>query len=277
MIHSLLKMKCSSFFFFLCFAIGCKTTQTTVNDPLLKEVVNCLSINLVELKQRGAMPKTGVSISESDPVYHKNKRFNAFSLKPFLRSYWDFDEMVVKDMKIVFECEDGYKPEMPLSKFLSVNSYLAISDVDAPDGRTWEQVMKNGNEMIIAPFFLFYDNEVDSGDNLFKRPYNLVKIHLKPVSSNELLFPTDTTVLVGYNLFNTHCKTCHSINGIGGMMGPELNSPKSVTEYWKTDDLVAFIVNPSAYRNRVKMPVLGITTSQSQEIVTYLAYVRERK
>jgi cytochrome c2 len=56
-----------------------------------------------------------------------------------------------------------------------------------------------------------------------------------------------------------------------------LNSPKSVTEYWKTDDLVAFIVNPLAYRDKVKMPVLGITTSQSQEIVTYLEYVRERK
>jgi cytochrome c2 len=269
-------MKYCSFFFFLFFAIGCKTTQTIVNDSP-KEMENYSSINLVELKQRGAMPETGVFTSESDPVYQKNKRFNAFSLKQFLRNYWNFDEMVVKDMKIVFECEDGYKPEMLLSKFLSVNSYLAISDVDAPDGRTWEQVMKNGNEMIIAPFFLFYDNEVDSGDNSFKRPYNLVKIHLEPVSSNKLLFPTDTTVLVGYNLFNIHCKTCHSINGIGGMMGPELNSPRSVTEYWETDDLVAFIVNPSAYRDRVKMPVLGITMSQSQEIVTYLAYVASRK
>jgi cytochrome c2 len=270
-------MKRSSFFFFLCFVISCKTTQTVVNDSPLEETENHLSINLVELKAKGVMPQTEVFTSESDPVYHKNKRFNAFLLKPFLQNYWNFDEIAVNDMKIVFECEDGYKPEMPLSKFLSVNSYLAISDSDAPDGRTWEQLTKNGNEMIIAPFFLFYDNEVASGDKSFKRPYNLVKIHLEPAFSNELLLPTDTRALAGYKLFNTHCKTCHSINGIGGMMGPELNSPKSVTEYWKTDDLVAFIVNPLAYRDKVKMPVLGITTSQSQEIVTYLEYVRERK
>ena len=131
--------------------------------------------------------------------------------------------------------------------------------------------------MIIEPFLLFYDEEVAPDDKSFKRPYNLVKIHLQPATSDELPLPTDATVLTGYNLFNTNCKTCHAISGIGGTMGPELNSPKSVTEYWKTDDLVAFIVNPSAYRDKVKMPTLGITTEQSKEIVSYLAYVSGQK
>jgi hypothetical protein len=48
---------------------------------------------------------------------------------------------------------------------------------------------------------------------------------------------------------------------------------QSVTEYWKTDDL-AFIVNPLAYRDKVTCQ-FRITTSQSQEIVTYLEYVRK--
>lgn len=267
-------MKFTSFFLLLCFTIGCKTAQTTADKAVSTKNS---SVDLTALKTKGVLPKTQVITSKDDPVYHKTKRFNAFLLKPFLQKYWNFDELVIDQIKIVFECEDGYKPEMPLSKFLSVSSYLAISDADAPSGRMWEQVMKNGNEMIIAPFFLFYDNEVASDDKSFKRPYNLVKIHLQSTTSDELPLPTDATVLTGYNLFNTSCKTCHSINGIGGTMGPELNSPKNVTEYWKKDDLIAFIVNPSLYRNKVKMPVLGITTEESREIVRYLEYVNGRK
>lgn len=267
-------MKLTSFFLLFCFTLSCKTAQTTVDETVSAEN---LAVDLIALKAKDALPKTQIFTSTDDPVYHKAKRFNAFLLKPFLQKYWNFDEVIIDEMKIVFECEDGYKPEMPLSKFLAVNSYLAISDVDASNGRTWERVMKNGNEMIIAPFYLFYDKDVSSKDMSFKRPYNLVKIYLKPATTDELPLPTENAALAGYNLFNTSCKTCHAINGIGGTMGPELNSPKSVTEYWKTDDLVAFIVNPSAYRNKVKMPTLGITPKQSQEIVTYLEYVKGRK
>jgi cytochrome c2 len=271
-------MKRLPFFFLLCFAIGCRTAQPVVDvaDATVIQTAD-FSIDLTDLKTQNTFPKTEVFVSINDPVYHKNKRFNAFPLQTLFNKHWNFDEIEINEMKIVFECEDGYKPEMPLSKFLSVNSYLAISDADAPDRRSWEQVMKNGNEMIIEPFLLFYDNEVTPDDKSFKRPYNLVKIHLESVASNELSSPKEITALAGYKLFNTHCKTCHAINGIGGTMGPELNFPKSVTEYWKTNDLVAFIVNPLAYRNKVKMPVLGITTEQSKEIVMYLEYVQGRK
>jgi cytochrome c2 len=60
-------------------------------------------------------------------------------------------------------------------------------------------------------------------------------------------------------------------------MGPELNYPKSVTEYWKTADLQAFIVNPASYRNEVKMPNLGIKPEESAEIVKYLTYMSKHK
>jgi cytochrome c2 len=60
-------------------------------------------------------------------------------------------------------------------------------------------------------------------------------------------------------------------------MGPELNYPKSVTEYWKENELVDYIVNPASFRNKVKMPTLGLTKQQSQEIVDYLKYMSENK
>jgi cytochrome c2 len=60
-------------------------------------------------------------------------------------------------------------------------------------------------------------------------------------------------------------------------MGPELNYPKSVTEYWIETELVNYIVNPASFRHKVKMPTLGITKQQSQEIVDYLEYMSDHK
>jgi cytochrome c2 len=60
-------------------------------------------------------------------------------------------------------------------------------------------------------------------------------------------------------------------------MGPELNYPKSVTEYWVETELVDYIINPASFRNKVKMPPLGITKQQSEEIVGYLKYMAKNK
>lgn len=236
-----------------------------------------LSIDLVELNRKGLLENTQVVIVKPDPVYHKNKRFNALPLKDIFEKYSLIKRMNAADLKVVFECEDGYKPEMPLEKLLSAKAYLAVSDADAPKGRAWEILMKNGKETKMEPFYVVYEG-VSADDIAYKWPYNLVKIHFAPLHENDAaLQPKDEAALAGYELFKNRCQTCHSINKIGGKMGPELNYPKSVTEYWKTDDLKAFIQNPAAYRNEVKMPNLGIKPEEATEIVKYLSYMSEHK
>jgi len=236
-----------------------------------------LSIDLVELNRKGLLENTQVVIVKPDPVYHKNKRFNALPLKDIFEKYSLIKRMNAADLKVVFECEDGYKPEMPLEKLLSAKAYLAVSDTDAPKGRAWEILMKNGKETKMEPFYVVYEG-VSADDIAYKWPYNLVKIHFAPLHENDAaLQPKDEAALAGYELFKNRCQTCHSINKIGGKMGPELNYPKSVTEYWKTDDLKAFIQNPAAYRNEVKMPNLGIKPEEATEIVKYLSYMSEHK
>jgi cytochrome c2 len=59
--------------------------------------------------------------------------------------------------------------------------------------------------------------------------------------------------------------------------GYTLFKNQCITEYWKENELVDYIVNPAAYRNKVKMPTLGISKQQSQEIVAYLKYMSENK
>ncbi len=236
-----------------------------------------LTIDLLDLREKSLLKNTQIVMVKPDPVYHKNKRFNALILKDILEKYSSMKRMNAADLKVVFECEDGYKPEMPLEKLLSAKAYLAVSDVDAPKGNMWEILSKNGQETKMEPFYVVYEG-VSAEDVSYKWPYNLVKIHLAPLHENDAaLKPKDESALAGYEIFKNRCQTCHAINKIGGKMGPELNYPKSVTEYWKIDDLKAFIQNPASYRNEVKMPNLGIKPEEASEIVKYLSYMSEHK
>jgi cytochrome c2 len=266
--------------------LSCDSSQKNANKDSLQvaklaiEAVTAsdsLTIDLLDLKERGLLKVTQIVSIKPDPVYHKNKRFNALPLKDILEKYSSIKRMNANDLKVVFECEDGYKPEMPLEILFSVKAFLAVGDADAPKGRAWEILLKNGQESKIEPFYVVYEG-VSGDDVSYKWPYNLVKIHLAPLHENdEALKPKDISTLAGYELFKNRCQTCHAINKIGGKMGPELNYPKSVTEYWKTDDLKAFIQNPASYRDNVKMPTLGIKPEEATEIVKYLSYMSGHK
>ena len=237
-----------------------------------------IKLDLLDLQAKNKLGKDTVVAIVKDPVYHKAKKYKAVSASILIKNEIDLTKIDPKNTKIVFECKDGYKPEMPLELFLNAKPYLAFQDVDAPKGTKWEAIIKDGNEMNAAPFYIVYTSVSEKGTR-YKWPYNLVKIYLEPLNKSTLeLYPLKNRKLeTGYALFKNQCLTCHSINGIGGTMGPELNYPKSVTEYWKEKELVDYIVNPKAFRNKVKMPILGLSKQQSQQIVDYLKYMSENK
>jgi cytochrome c2 len=248
-----------------------KIEATTVAQTEIK-------LDLLDLQKKDRLGKDTIVTIANDPVYRKQKKYNAVSASLLIKNEIDLTKVDLKNTKIVFECIDGYKPEMPLELFLNANPYLAYQDIDAPKGLNWEAIIKNGNEMNAEPFYIVYTS-VSEKDTRYKWPYNLVRINIEPLNKSTIeLYPLKNRKLeTGYTLFKNQCLTCHAINGIGGTMGPELNYPKSVTEYWKENELVDYIVNPASFRNKVKMPALGITKQQSQKIVDYLKYMSENK
>ena len=251
-----------------------KVQKTQTKSSIQKEIV----LDLVDLQSKKKLGKDTIITITNDPVYHKVKKYKAVNALALLKSQVDVSTIDIKNTKIIFECMDGYKPEMPLELFLNSKVFLAIEDMDATKGTKWEKIIKNGNEMDAAPFYIVYES-VSEKDSRYKWPYNLIKLYLEPMNkSTDELFPTgNKKVELGYKLFQNQCITCHAINEIGGTMGPELNYPKSVTEYWKEKELVDYIVNPATFRHNVKMPTLGITEQQSQEIVDYLKYMAKHK
>jgi cytochrome c2 len=254
---------------------------TKQKEQKIEETINIqpeIVLDLLAIKAKNKLGKDTVVTIANDPVYHKTKKYHAVNALLLLKNEIDLSKVDIKNTLIVFECIDGYKPEMPLELFLNSKPYLAFKDVDAPKGSNWEKIIKNGNEMNADPFYLVYDS-VSSVNQEYKWPYNVIKFHFVSKNRNiEALQPKeDEKAMKGFALFQKQCITCHAINGIGGQMGPELNYPKSVTEYWKETELVDYIVNPASFRHKVKMPTLGITKQKSEEIVYYLKYMSKKK
>lgn len=267
---------------------ACQTSQqsdsTTSADSLNKDSPSptspdSMSVYLPDIKAQ-LNPLETVVVND-DPVFHTKKSYRAVPfqrlLDEFLPAYKNLD---LAQTQVVFECEDGYNPSMALEKVLQKKSYLAVADTDAPQGQEWVNPTKEGREMKIAPFYVVY-TDVPAADVSFKWPYNLVKISLASASQElAVLFPKeDDTVVKGFELFKINCLTCHALNKVGGKMGPELNYPKSVTEYWKnTDDIKAFVKAPSSFRHDCKMPaVTHLTDKELGEIVRYLQYMAKHK
>jgi hypothetical protein len=124
-------------------------------------------LDLLELQAKNKLGKDTIVTIKNDPVYHKTKRYQAVNALTLLKNEIELSKIDIKNTKIVFECIDGYQPEMPLELFLEAKPYLAFQDMDAPKGTKWEKIVKGGNEMDAAPFYLVYEL-VTSKDSHYK-------------------------------------------------------------------------------------------------------------
>ena len=268
--------------------MGCDSRKkTTNNNPPADTTQGAADIafdssmvDLTALKNSGAFKQTQDVRVAADPVFMSAKNFRAVPLRDFLEKYTTVENMEVAQTQLVFECEDGYNPSMPLQKIYSRRAYLAVADSDAPKGQDWVNAQKDGHEKVVAPFYVVY-TDVAANEYSFKWPYNLVRMKLVSASDEtKAIFPhDDDTMVEGYGLFRVNCSTCHALNAVGGVMGPELNYPKNVTEYWKNNaELKAFIKNPTSYRHGCTMPAQSqLSDAAIDQILKYLTYMKAHK
>jgi len=88
----------------------------------------------------------------------------------------------------------------------------------------------------------------------------------------------DSSVMKGFLVFKNECVRCHSINLQGGELGPELNAPQNVAEYWAKDTLKRFIRDASSFRYKTKMPPFPHLKDQElDEVLDYLEFMKGHK
>jgi cytochrome c2 len=131
-----------------------------------------------------------------------------------------------------------------------------------------------------GPFYpVFIPN--DGGETWFP-PFCVDKITFAKTLTDKTAalpdnLPGDHPAQRGSELFQSTCSSCHRINGIGGQVGPELNRPMSVTEYWDETTLRQMMKDPSQVRDGSKMPAFHLKDEKIDDIVAYLKWMGQNK
>ena len=175
-----------------------------------------------------------------------------------------------KDHAIELVCKDGYCPQMPLSDVWKHDGYLVDRLTGEPN--KWPA----GFHKKYAPFYLVWKDEKNNQEVPW--PYGLVSIRLVDLAKQKacLMPGADKIAEKGFYLFKKYCMKCHSINGQGGVMGPELNYPKNIISYWQEDQLFAFVKSPQSFSYNHKMrPVKKIAEKEMKLIIEYFKHIEK--
>jgi mono/diheme cytochrome c family protein len=203
---------------------------------------------LQELRKLGE-----VTISVPDPHEHRpievlGVRATAVFDAAFGPAWRDAEE-------VVFTCLDGFHPAIPVRLFVERDAYFAYARVDAPFFAVTEEPSKRTP---VGPYYVVW-SKTDADDPPEPRwPYQVTAAEVTDFATRfAATMPpagTDALAAVGFERFRTFCLPCHTINGRGGGVGPELNYPVSVTEYFAEPVLRSWIVDPRNVRWNAKMP-----------------------
>jgi mono/diheme cytochrome c family protein len=238
------------------------------------------TIDLRELERSGALAKykkTEVHVQD-DPAYHKPMRYLGIPLLQILKDHLPVESIDWRGHRIQFVAADGYKTSISWDDLQTDQAYLATEDLDAKDGR-WSMIRRGKDTVTPAPFYLVW-RDVDYDPEHQAWPYQLTTI--EPVSLEALYgaaFPKhDRNQEEGFRLFQIHCAGCHSVNLIGGSVGPELNVPKNVSEYWRPETLRPFVRHARAFRARTTMPDFRkLTEAEIDTILNYVVAMKDAK
>ena len=257
--------------------VSCKTYRQAPT-PSRAKLTPCVQESCMAALQRPHWQSAAKEITISrDPTYGKNKRYLAIKLTDYMEAAMDLKTIDVESATVMFMCSDGYRATMPLSRVLQADGWLAIRDLDAPQGRNWMRQAR-GNDVKMSPSYLVWPDESRDQSGL-AWPYGLTRIRVVHEDEfHKVAFPDQAEHADGYYAFKAHCSTCHRINAAGGTLGPELNYPRNVTEYWRPEEVQAFIRNPQSFRQGSRMPAMNELSDETiNAIVDYLAHMAKQK
>jgi mono/diheme cytochrome c family protein len=181
--------------------------------------------------------------------------------------------------EIVFTAKDGYVPSVSFAMVRGHRAFLTFRE----SGKSGFEDVAQGKAMVSpAPYYVVWDEGSKLAESV-PWPYQLVKIELVNFHQKyNRMYPDgvkkDSSVMKGFVVFKNQCVRCHSVNLQGGELGPELNAPQNVAEYWAKDTLKHFIRDASSFRYKTKMPPFPHLKDQElDEILDYLEFMKGHK
>jgi mono/diheme cytochrome c family protein len=194
---------------------------------------------------------------------------------------------IAPDAVIEFKCSDGFAATISQSRILNSDpkrsvAYLAIESV----GESWPSVKPNGPSA--GPFYLIWSHPELSSIAQEEWPFQLAGFAVK--GSLQAMYPAifpaqgaPSNIQRGFKSFSRNCFPCHTMNKSGPSdVGPDLNVPSSVTEYFTPGALRTLIRNPQdlRYFPRSRMsafPTSILPDAELEDLIAYLGYMSKLK
>ncbi len=229
------------------------------------------TFTLAEIQK--ALPTYTVTLF--NPVYKKTITYRAFKFRQVAKLA-NIDIMKAQQTSII--SKDDYQAVLERSILVKYpNPWLAFEELGAPKEQAFTLAHEGVATSNPAPFYLLWQES--SSYKMFPWPYAInhivVNNEYDPYFEVTPAIQENKDIQHGFALFKVKCIACHSINLVGGKVGPELNIPKNITEYRNLDFLQQWIKDSNAFRARSKMP--SFSELSDQDIESILAYIESMK
>lgn len=221
-------------------------------------------------------------VEVDDPYYGRSMRFHACPLAWVVEQGFGREPASLAREMVLFRALDGYKRLAEGPRLGEEGGFLALGDADR--GTAAEAVwLPIGRERADpGPYYLVWTG-ADQGDpHVHPWPYQLASVELvEPDEEFPAILPRglprDDSAWRGLAIFRRDCLTCHAVNGQGGVVGPEMNLPRSIVEYRDPVQLKEFIRDPQSFRY-TRMPANPQLSDQDlDDLLAYFGAMRERK
>lgn len=243
------------------------------SDPSLKFMVSGKEVNEISLSQmKAALPVRKIELY--DPSYGETKRFEAFSVQDVLKLGFGDNMNNTDYTDIAFTALDGYIGISSVAKMKEKGGYIVFSDRDYEG---WEPVGKQ--EANPGPFYLVWTGKEQTTEEGYPWPWQIASVNLMRFRDQYPLVypkgaPEESAVNRGYKIFKRRCVRCHSMNGQGGKVGPDLNAPKSIITYRSEYMVKEMIKHPSQYRYTHMPDHPDLTDRDLEDIIAYFTYMK---
>lgn len=215
-----------------------------------------------------------------DPFYQEVRCYSVVALKEIVNHVYPKEFPSDQSMALKFEAFDGYQVQVSREKINSGGASLAVGVCG--EFSDW-QPLPGHFGATPGPFYLVWSGSNQVAENGFFWPWQISHIGIiKEQESLGALRPrieagASKGSVLGHELFQRRCGGCHALDGRGGKVGPDLQSPQNILAYRPEEQVRAFIKSPSKFRHSPMPDFPDLSNSQLDSLIEYFRYLHYRK